>query len=135
MVSEIDDLLFCDVEKYQIWAKENKITDIKDGEFLDFFRVVPTYSDRKAFYIAVLDTENSINPNGKSNITKCKKFYTKAVRDYDPYNLQLVLGMILKNLDYVYFEVYASGIHHQLYQGLVTRSEGLRHNFKATNPG
>lgn len=53
---------------------------------MEFFRVVPTYSDRKAFYVAILDTENTVK-NVKSNISKCKKFYLKAVKDFDVFNL------------------------------------------------
>ena len=56
LIEEIDELLFCDIEKYQKWAEKHTFVDIKDGDFLEFFRVIPTYSDRKAFYVAILDT-------------------------------------------------------------------------------
>ena len=35
----------------------------------------------------------------------------------------------------MYFESYNSGQHKQLYLGLVTRSEGLRHAFDTKTPG
>ena len=53
---EIDELLFCNIKAFKKWNEKYSLSDIKEGDFLDFFRVVPTYSDRKSFYLAILDT-------------------------------------------------------------------------------
>ena len=57
LVEEIDELLFHDMAAYKKWQEQYSVTDIKDGEYYDFFRVIPTYADRKQFYLAILDTE------------------------------------------------------------------------------
>ena len=46
-VDKLDKLLFHDVKAYQEWQKTNTVKDIKDGDYLDFFRLIPTYCDRK----------------------------------------------------------------------------------------
>jgi hypothetical protein len=60
LVDKINDLLFHDVAAYQAWAASSSVKDIQDGQLLDFFRIIPTYCDRKQFYLAILDTKNEV---------------------------------------------------------------------------
>ena len=64
----LDPLLFCDVRAFHDWEcqainedeDESNIEDldnIPEGEYLDFFRLIPTYSDRKSLYLAVMDID------------------------------------------------------------------------------
>ena len=75
--------LIHDKDAYQKWSSENTLEDIKDGEFLEFFRVIPTFSDRKAFYHAVLDTEGKFEKTTKSLIMKCRLFFTACMQQLD----------------------------------------------------
>ena len=71
--------LIHDVDAYKTWAKDNQLKDIKDGEYLEFFRVVPTFSDRRAFYLAVLDDEGKFDKTTQSLIMKCKRFFLSVM--------------------------------------------------------
>ena len=53
-------MLFHDVSAFEEWSKNNSVKDIKDGDSLSFFRLIPTYCDRKQFYLALLDTNNEV---------------------------------------------------------------------------
>ena len=71
--------LIHDKSAYKKWMSENTLDDIKDGQYLDFFRVIPTFSDRKAFYLALLDTEGKYEKQIKSLVMKCRCFFSKVL--------------------------------------------------------
>jgi len=48
------------VKEYEEWSKNNTMNDIKDGDYLSFFRLIPTYCDRKQYYLALLDTDRTV---------------------------------------------------------------------------
>ena len=75
--------LIHDKDAYKKWSKGNTLEDIEDGEYLEFFRVIPTFSDRKAFYQAVLDTEGKFEKTTKSLVMKCRLFYTAMMQQLD----------------------------------------------------
>jgi uncharacterized protein with ParB-like and HNH nuclease domain len=60
IVIQINELLFHDVKEYVAWCKNNSVKDIKDGDYLSFFRLIPTYCDRKQYYLAILDTDKQV---------------------------------------------------------------------------
>ena len=64
----LDPLLFCDIRAFHDWESQainededesniENLDNIPEGEYLDFFRLIPTYSDRKSLYLAVMDIE------------------------------------------------------------------------------
>jgi hypothetical protein len=70
-----------------------------DGDYLDFFRVIPTYSDRKPFYISILDVEGQTKAQDECLITWCKNFFVRQIEELkEPYQLEMVLNQSLINL-------------------------------------
>ena len=61
IVGAIEELLFCNVKKYKRWCENFNVDSINEGEAIEFFRLIPTYSDRKTFYVAILDQKNTVN--------------------------------------------------------------------------
>lgn len=103
-----------------------------EGEFIDCFRLVPSFVDRKPYYYALFD----LPYENRSLIMDCKNFFVKAIeKEIQPNELSGFVTYLLSNLEYVYFEVYDNGQHNSLFEGLATRSEGLRHFFVNAKPG
>ena len=107
----IEDLLFCNLKKYRSWKQKSNVHTIKEGDYLEFFRLIPTYSDRRSFYLAILDTKNEVNPNNLSLVAKAKEFFLKSAKLYDAGGIQMLFMNLMMNLRYVYFESFASGQH------------------------
>ena len=60
------------MKKYKTWKEKSSVNDIKEGDYMEFFRLIPTYSDRRSFYLAILDPENTVYPNNQSLVAKAK---------------------------------------------------------------
>ncbi len=53
---------------------------MKEGDVLDFCRVVPTFADRRAFYMGVL-CMTSKDPR-PTLISKCKEYFSQRVKEH-----------------------------------------------------
>lgn len=68
IVFQLNDMLFINQEKLVEQLNKKNISSIEEGEFLDFFRVIPTFADRKDFYTALLESDTKIKEK------KCQLF-------------------------------------------------------------
>jgi hypothetical protein len=104
-------LLFHDVPAFEEWSKNNSVKDIKDGDYLSFFRLIPTYCDRKQYYLALLDTNNEVEHVKNSLIEKGYSFFKNCIIKAFSQQIGTFLSAVLTNFRYFYFEVYNSGQH------------------------
>jgi hypothetical protein len=79
----IDPLLFHDIRSFHDWNDENheELDKIPEGEFFDFFRLIPTYSDRRSFYLAIMDID--MNHTNESLIMKAREFFVQTFSKMD----------------------------------------------------
>jgi len=126
LVERIDKLLFCDQKAYEEWLSENgkNVEKIQEGEFLEFFRLIPTYTDRRSFYLTVLDLDMKFK--NESLMSKAREFFVDTFSKMDKdTGLEHFTNIALSNLMYLSFEVFndSSGpTDAALYEGLDTRN-------------
>ena len=84
LVQRIDELLFCDQSAFDQWHQKNSQNlqdSIKEGDFLEFFRLIPTYTDRRSFYLSVLDLDMSFK--NESLVSKAREFFVSTLLKTD----------------------------------------------------
>ena len=69
--------------KYKEWREMTPNLDkIEVGESLDFLRLIPTYTDRREYYLALLEDTPEYQ-NNKSLISKGVQFFLKAMEQHN----------------------------------------------------
>lgn len=54
IVDKIEKMMFTDVDTYKRWVEADGHKMIPEGAVLPFYRQIPTYIDRKPFYLALI---------------------------------------------------------------------------------
>ena len=54
VVDKIENLMFADVETYKKWVSADGHKMTPEGAILPFYRQIPTFIDRKPFYLALI---------------------------------------------------------------------------------
>ena len=84
--------------------KEYKM--IPEGAVLDFYRQIPTYIDRKPFYMGIIGIKT------ESLIWEGREFFVKMIDNHlssSKQDIRNLLNSVLNNIIFLYFEVYNNG--------------------------
>ena len=104
---------------------------------MEFFRLIPTYTDRRSFYLSVLDLDMSFK--NESLVSKAREFFVSTLLKTDiEQTLVSITDQVLSNLMYLFFEVHNDGTgitDTALYEGLDTRNRCVMMMCTVTSTG
>lgn len=111
-IESINQLLFSDQTQMQEWTQQQHQSLLKEGAELPFARLIPTFCDRWAYYMAILPSK--LNDNSDSKLPtplprplQAKQFFLEALqKDYNTFpKLTKLLRGVLDGLTMLYFPV------------------------------
>ena len=87
--------------------------DVEDGAYLKYYRLIPTFLDRKEFYCALDNKYQYAKDDNDSLILRGKRFFLEKFKKVK--SLDEAVQNILTNLIFVYFEIDNDGEGQKLF--------------------
>ncbi|KRX04458.1 hypothetical protein PPERSA_06011 [Pseudocohnilembus persalinus] len=123
-------------------VQKQKIT-IDEGQELQFFRLIPTYIDRKPFQFCLLyDEIQDINIQffdtdeyQQSLVYQGFQYFYNKLQSKNIKQISRLINQFLSGLHVVYFEIFNNGQYQQIYEQLGFKNNELRVHFQPKNPG